>query len=103
MAVTSLAATRAYAATARLSERTGSTASEGAGDGNFGALLNASLHSVVDAGRKADTASQKFLTGKTDIVYVVTAVADLQTTFDTMVAIRDRVVSAYEDIMKMPI
>ena len=102
MAVTPLAATRAYSAAARLTELAGSAAPEKAGQ-NFGELVNASLHSVVDAGRQADTASQKFLTGKADVVDVVTAVAELQTTFDTMVAIRDRVVSAYEDIMKMPI
>ena len=102
MITTTLAATRAYSAAARLSELAGSSAPETSG-GDFGELLNASLHAVVDAGRTADAAPQNDLTGKADVVDVVTAVADLWTTFDTVVAIRDRVISVYEDIMKMPI
>ena len=34
---------------------------------------------------------------------VVTAVAETEVALETMVSIRDRVISAYEEIMRMPI
>ncbi|WP_374625929.1 flagellar hook-basal body complex protein FliE, partial [Devosia sp.] len=36
-------------------------------------------------------------------VDVVTALSQTELAMDTMVAVRDRVISAYEEIMRMPI
>ena len=41
--------------------------------------------------------------GKANIVDVVTAVAETEVAIDTLVSVRDKVVSAYEEIMRMPI
>ncbi len=41
--------------------------------------------------------------GKANIVDVVTAVADTEVAVETLVSVRDKVIAAYEDIMKMPI
>ncbi|MEA3025273.1 MAG: flagellar hook-basal body complex protein FliE, partial [Alphaproteobacteria bacterium] len=41
--------------------------------------------------------------GKANIVDVVTAVAESEVAIDTLVSVRDKVISAYEEIMKMPI
>jgi flagellar hook-basal body complex protein FliE len=41
--------------------------------------------------------------GKSNMVDVVTAVAETQVAVDAVVAVRDKVISAYEEIMKMPI
>ncbi len=41
--------------------------------------------------------------GKANIVDVVTAVAETEVAVETLVAVRDRVISAYEEIMRMPI
>lgn len=41
--------------------------------------------------------------GKANVVDVVTAVAESETAIQTLVAVRDRVISAYEDIMRMQI
>ena len=41
--------------------------------------------------------------GKADIVDVVTAVAESEAALETLVAVRDRVIAAYEEIMRMPI
>lgn len=41
--------------------------------------------------------------GSTDIVDVVTAIAETEVALETVVAVRDRVISAYEEIMRMPI
>jgi flagellar hook-basal body complex protein FliE len=41
--------------------------------------------------------------GKTDLINVVTAVSSAEASLDTMVSIRDQVISAYQQIMAMPI
>ena len=41
--------------------------------------------------------------GKANIVDVVTAVAETEVAIDTLVSVRDKVISAYEEIMRMPI
>jgi flagellar hook-basal body complex protein FliE len=54
-------------------------------------------------GRKSDAQTRAATTGKANIVDVVTAVSETEVAIDAVVAVRDRVIQAYEDIMKMPI
>jgi flagellar hook-basal body complex protein FliE len=42
-------------------------------------------------------------TGSADLASVTQAVTDAQVALQTVVAVRDRVISAYQDIIKMPI
>ena len=37
------------------------------------------------------------------VVNVVTAVAESEAAIETLVAVRDRVIAAYEEIMRMPV
>jgi flagellar hook-basal body complex protein FliE len=41
--------------------------------------------------------------GKANVMDVVTAVADTDVAVSTLVSVRDKVIQAYEDIMKMTI
>jgi flagellar hook-basal body complex protein FliE len=41
--------------------------------------------------------------GKADVNDVVTAVTTAEVTLQTVVAIRDKVISAYQDILRMPV
>ena len=61
------------------------------------------MSSVVEASRKSDAQTQAMAAGKANIVDVVTAVAETEVAVETLVSVRDRVVQAYEEIMKMPI
>lgn len=70
---------------------------------DFASLLSESVQSVVDAGRASDRMSVDLVNGKGDIVDVVTAISQTEIAMETMVTIRDRVISAYEEIMRMPI
>ena len=45
----------------------------------------------------------KALGGKGNIIDVVTAVSEAEVALDTMVSVRDKVISAYEEIMRMAI
>ena len=74
----------------------------GAG-GDFMQLLGQTLDNVGDAGRRADAQAVSAASGKANVVDVVTAVAESETALQTMVAVRDRMISAYEEIMRMQI
>jgi flagellar hook-basal body complex protein FliE len=66
-------------------------------------MLKEALGSVVDAGHKSDAQMRAVATGKANMVDVVTAVSETEVAVDALVAVRDRVIQSYEDIMKMPI
>jgi len=101
------AAANAYASLARMADPSASLAKATNGDdGNgpsFGALLKDALGAVVEAGHKSDAQQHAMAAGKANIVDVVTAVSETEVAVDALVAVRDRVIAAYEDIMKMPI
>lgn len=79
-----------------------SKAKGGAGAG-FGEMLTEALQSTVDAQKTAEATSVKAVNGKADVTDVVTAVTNAEVALDTVVAVRDRVISAYQEIMRMPI
>ena len=71
--------------------------------GGFGAMLEQVVGSVVEAGQKGDAQAMQAAQGRGDLVDVVTAVAESEVALETLVSVRDRVISAYEEIMRMPI
>jgi flagellar hook-basal body complex protein FliE len=95
----------AYASLARLADPSaalGKAAGEGTGP-SFGALLKDVVGSVVEAGRKSDAQTQALAAGKSSIVDVVTAVSETEVAVEALTAVRDKVIAAYEEIMRMPI
>ena len=98
-------AANAYAALAHLREQTASLARDAAaqdGGVNFGAVLK-DVMAVSPRGRKSDVQAQAVATGKANMIDVVTAVAESETAIQTMVSVRDKVIAAYEEILRMPI
>jgi flagellar hook-basal body complex protein FliE len=102
---TPIAAANAYASLARLTETQGLTKStgEGASGPSFSALLKEAVGAVNQASRNSDTQTQAMAAGKANMIDVVTAVAETEVQIDALVSVRDKVISAYEEIMKMPI
>jgi flagellar hook-basal body complex protein FliE len=96
-------AAQAYANLARLTEPGLQKSAEAAPGDSFGSLLKGALAAVNQAGQDADRQAQAMAVGKANIVDVVTAVAESEVAIDAVVAVRDKVIQAYEDIMKMPI
>jgi len=80
--------------------RAATTAAAGAG---FGAALSRAMEQAVEVGRAADAATTSALTGQGSVTDVVLAVGRAELTLQTAVAVRDRVVAAYQDVMRMPI
>jgi flagellar hook-basal body complex protein FliE len=70
---------------------------------SFGSMVENMVTETGDSLRQAETASAKQVAGKGDLVDVVTAIGAAETALDTVVAVRDKVVSAYNDIMHMQI
>ncbi|MEK9969015.1 MAG: flagellar hook-basal body complex protein FliE [Ferrovibrio sp.] len=73
------------------------------GNSGFGDMLSEALQSTVDAQKTAEATSVQAVSGKADVTDVVTAVTNAEVALDTVVAIRDRVITAYQEIMRMPI
>src|SRR6476646_1246036 len=96
-------AANAYANLARLMDPGAAGKSPDANRPSFGDLLKDAMGSVVDGGRKSDQQTAAMETGKANVMDVVTAVAETDVKISTLVSVRDKVISAYEDIMKMPI
>ena len=73
------------------------------GTGAFAGMLQQFVSGTVDSARKSEGAMTQAIAGKADMVDVVTAVAESEAALETLVAVRDRMISAYEEIMRMPI
>ncbi len=105
MSIPFSAATAAYGNAAQLTQGgagiTGPQATDGGAD--FGKILAESVQSVVDTGNRADQVSMDMLNGKANVVDMVTAIAETELAVESMVTVRDRVISAYQEIMRMPI
>jgi flagellar hook-basal body complex protein FliE len=79
------------------------TATASGGAGGFGAALQRAVEGAVEAGHEADTSSVRALTGQGGVTDAVLALSRAELALQTAVAVRDRVVSAYQDVMRMPI
>ena len=103
-------AANAYANLARILDTGGagkasdaSAAGPSGGGPSFGDLLKNAIGDVMDGGRKSDAQTVAMASGKANVMDVVTAVAETDVKVSTLVSVRDKVIQAYEDIMKMPI
>jgi flagellar hook-basal body complex protein FliE len=106
IAPTPAAAASAYAALARLGAQSGASAGAGAtaaSGPSFGSVLKDVVDAVAKTGGTADVQEKALAMGKANMIDVVTAVAESETAIATLVSVRDKVISAYEDILKMPI
>jgi flagellar hook-basal body complex protein FliE len=95
--VTPSAAAEAYTRNAR-----GGAPAAGA-PGSFGSAMTQALDQAIETGHNADAQAMKAVSGGGNLTEVVTALSHAEMTLQTATAIRDRVVQAYQDIMKMPI
>jgi len=70
---------------------------------SFGDLVKNAMTDAVSSSKNAETLMTAQTQGKADMVDVVTAVASAQASLSTMMAVRDQVISAYQQIMSMPL
>ena len=75
----------------------------GAGGGSFADVLKGVMNDAVQSTKTAETQMAAGVQGKADLVNVVTAISSAESSLETMMAVRDQVISAYQEIMRMPI
>jgi len=108
MAAIPAAAAAAYQSIANIgstsaSTATGATAANIGGAGNFTDFLNGAMKDSVQTMKTGEQMATQQVAGNANIVDVVNAVNSAELTLDTIVAVRDKVVQAYQSIMNMPI
>lgn len=82
----------------------GAGAAKTAAGGGFGDILEKAMGEVVDTGKNSER-QMAAVTGtkQGNLVDVVTAVSEAEMTLQTVVTVRDKVISAYQEILRMPI
>jgi flagellar hook-basal body complex protein FliE len=107
MPIPTAAAANAYAALSKVGADTANIArglgAPASGGPDFSSVLKNVIDSVSQVAQKSDAQAQQVANGKANMVDVVTAVAETETAVQTLVSVRDKVIAAYEEIMRMPI
>lgn len=99
-------AAAAYGNAAKIGQGLGSVAGiDGAAPAgpSFSELVSNAMTDAADTGYKTESLSSESLANKAELHDLVAAVANAELTLNTVVAVRDKVISAYHDIVKMPI
>jgi len=69
----------------------------------FSKVLQTAVQQTVGATQNAETQMALHAQGKAELVDAVTAVASAEASLESVIAIRDQVISAYQEILRMPI
>jgi flagellar hook-basal body complex protein FliE len=91
------------AAAAAAAYRAASGAGAPAEAESFGGLVRRAMEGGVQVARGAEAASAAALAGGGGVTETVLAISRAELALQTAVAVRDRVVAAYQDVMRMPI
>ena len=109
--IKSLDAANAYANTIKNQSNSNSVGSIGSigsldggdqGKGTFSEMLSSTLEGTATAVQDSSNSGIQAMNGNADLVDVVTTVQNAEMVLETVVAVRDKVISAYNDIIKMP-
>ena len=92
----------AYSQALQRSDSVGASAQQGSTP-SFGDLLANSIGDAVDTSNRSESISTQSVSGQGELQDVVEAVNAAEISLQTVVAIRDRVISAYQEILRMPI
>lgn len=103
MSVNASDAIAAYGRVARLDSIPGLPARDGQAVGDFASVLRETAEAAVETLHRGEIETLKAAAGKADLNDVITAMTKAEVTLQTVVAIRDRVIQAYQEILRMPI
>jgi flagellar hook-basal body complex protein FliE len=102
MAITPLAAAAAQIAPVASSASPAASA-ETTGSAGFADSLESMLRAVESTGTEANDAVSRMLAGNGDVHTALIAMQQADTTFQLTVQVRNKLVQAYQDVMRMPI
>ncbi len=103
--ITPALAAKAYASIQQAQglEDPAAAAAAGPQGANFADVLKGVMGDTIQSSRSAESQIMAGLQGKADLVDVVTAISSAQASLQTVMAVRDQVLSAYQEIMRMQI
>ena len=101
--VTPLVAAKAYAAVQDSAALGAGDKAKGVGDTCFGQLVQSAINDAVSASKGAETQMANQIQGKGSLIDVATSISSAQASLETVMAVRDQVISAYQEIMRMSI
>jgi flagellar hook-basal body complex protein FliE len=101
--VAPLVAVKAYAAAQDIAQAGLGGAAQAAQSPDFGQLVNQAISQAVTDSRAAEAQMTAQVQGKANLIDVVTAISSAQTSLATMIAIRDQMISSYQQVMNMAI
>ncbi len=76
---------------------------EGKPVSSFIDLVKEAAEKAIVTGEKAELKSAEAIVNDAEIADVVTAISNAEITLQTIVAVRDRILTAYQEILRMPI
>ena len=94
-------AAAAYARATKGEEADAGVAAPG-GDTPFASMVKSALQNATATAERGEQASLNALAGNANLSDVVTAVAEAEVTLQTVVSIRDKVIEAYKEVIRMP-
>ncbi|MDH5771588.1 MAG: flagellar hook-basal body complex protein FliE [Rhodospirillaceae bacterium] len=71
--------------------------------GQFAQMVSSSINQALAQGKASEQVALSGLTGGADMAQLALAVSEAEITLQTVVAVRDKVVDAYREILRMPI
>jgi flagellar hook-basal body complex protein FliE len=101
--MTALAAAKAYAATQNVAVIKPPTGGQEAAGLDFGSMVKSAMNDVVHNTKAAEGQIAAQVQGKAELIDVVTAISAAEASLETVMAVRDQVINAYQEIMRMPI
>jgi flagellar hook-basal body complex protein FliE len=101
--ITPLSVAKAYAAVQQAAGATGGAGEAVPTAGSFGDLVKSAMTDAMKSSKAAENQIAAHTAGKAELIDVVTAISAAETSLETVMAVRDQVITAYQEIMRMPI
>jgi len=98
-----MSAVKAYNSAARGEPLGSKKATDDVHQGEFADLVKSAIKEAVKIGERSEQLSIQGINDRADISKVVTAVNEAELTLQTVVTVRDKVLDAYKEIIRMPI
>ena len=73
------------------------------GGSEFSQMLQSVVGDMTQQSRAAETQMAAAVQGQGSLIDVVTAISSAEASLETVMAVRDQVIQAYQEIMRMPI
>ncbi len=103
MSMDAIRAAQAYAQAARAASAAPAGAAGETAKLNFGELVRTAIADTASSLNAGEAAAAQVAAGEASLVDIVTAISAAEVSLETALAVRNRVIEAYQEIMRMPI